>query len=328
MTLSAKSTPSDLNRGYSIAFVTAIVLASTGILIRHLTNTYQIPALVLAFWRDTFTALTLALILRVFKPGLLHLPKSQWAFGIGFGFCLAIFNSLWTLSVAINGASVSTVLVYSSAAFTALLGWWLLKESLGWAKILAVVVSLGGCVLVAGAYDPAAWSSNVLGIFTGIASGLFYAVYSLLGRTAAQRAINPWTTLLYTFSFAAMFLLVFNLLPGSPLPGSAQSIQDFGWLGTQWAGWGFLLLLAAGPTLAGFGLYNVSLTYLPSSIANLIVTLEPVFTTAMAYFLFGETFTSLQFTGSLLVVGAVIFLHIHERIKEARAASRAQAVSV
>ena len=230
--------------------------------------------------------------------------------------------------MSINGASVSTVLAYSSSAFTALLGWWLLKESLGWAKILAVAVSLGGCVLVAGAYDPAVWSSNVLGIFTGIVSGVLYAIYSLFGRTAAQRHINPWTSLLYTFAFAAAFLLVFNNLPGRPLPGSAQSIQDFAWLGTQWAGWGYLLLLAAGPTLGGFGLYNVSLTYLPSSIANLIVTLEPVFTAVMAYFLFGEIFTSLQFTGSLMVVGAVVFLRIYERIREARKASRQQAVAL
>ena len=47
------------------------------------------------------------------------------------------------------------------------------------------------------------------------------------------------------------------------------------------SGWLILFLLAAGPTLAGFGLYNVSLTYLPSSVVNLIVTLEPVMTALM-----------------------------------------------
>ena len=52
-----------------------------------------------------------------------------------------------------------------------------------------------------------------------------------------------------------------------------------------------LFLVAAGPTLAGFGLYNVSLTYLPSSVANLVLTLEPAFTAVIAYFLLDEQMT-------------------------------------
>jgi hypothetical protein len=62
-------------------------------------------------------------------------------------------------------------------------------------------------------------------------------------------------------------------------------------ISSGWAGPGWLVcvvLLAAGPTVAGFGLYNVSLTYLPSSVVNLIATSEPVFTAITAYFLFGR----------------------------------------
>ncbi len=152
------------------------------------------------------------------------------------------------------------MLAYCSAGFTALLGWWLLKESLGWAKLLAVALCLGGCVLVSGALDPAAWRVNLLGIITGILSGLFYAIYSLMGRSASQRGLNPWTTLVYTFGFAAVFLLAFNLLGRGFLPGAITRPADFLWLGNAWAGWGILFLLAVGPTLAGYGLYNVSLT--------------------------------------------------------------------
>ena len=65
-------------------------------------------------------------------------------FLIGYGFILSIFNGLWTVSVSLNGAAVATVLVYSSAAFTALLGWRLFHEPLGPIKILAVIFSLAG----------------------------------------------------------------------------------------------------------------------------------------------------------------------------------------
>ncbi len=308
------STPgrSTLTRGYTIALVSAVILSTTAIFIRYLTQTYHLPALVLAFWRDGFVVLTLLVVLGLFYPRLLRVNQPHLAYLAGYGLVLAIFNALWTLSVTLNGAAVATVLAYCSAAFTALLGWWLLKERLDWAKLLAVLFCLGGCVLVSGALDPAAWGGNLIGILTGVLSGLGYAIYSLMGRSAAQRGLNPWTTLLYTFAFATVFLLVFNLLPGGFLPGAAAGPADFFSLGSAVAGWGVLFLLAAGPTVAGFGLYNVSLGYLPSSVANLIATLEPAFTALIAYVLLGERLNGVQVGGSLMILTGVVFLRIYE----------------
>ena len=302
----------NLTRGYTVAVISAAILSTTAILIRFLTHTYQIPALVLACWRDGFVALTLLPVLGILRPALLRAGRSHLFYLLAYGLVLAIFNSMWTLSVALNGAAVATVLAYCSAAFTALLGWWLLKERLDWAKLLAVALGLGGCVLVSGALDPAAWRSNLIGILAGVLSGLCYAVYSLMGRSASQRGLNPWTTLFYTFGFATLFLLFFNLLPGGSLPGAAAQPADMFWLGNEWLGWGVLFLLAAGPTVAGFGLYNVSLSLLPSSVANLILTSEPVFTSLIAYLLLGERLNGLQIFGSLMVLGGVVFLRIYE----------------
>ncbi len=301
-----------LTRGYSVAFLSAVILSTTAILIRMLTQNYHLPALVLAFWREVIVALTMLVALSLLKPTLLRVKRSHLRFLVLYGLALAIFNSLWTLSVSLNGASVSTVLAYCSPAFTAMLGAWLLKERLDWSKLLAVALSLVGCVLISGALDPAVWRVNLLGIVTGILSGLLYAVYSLLGRSASQRGLNPWTTLMYTFGFAAVFMLAFNLLGQGFLPGAITRLADFLWLENSLAGWGLLLLLAMGPTLAGYGMYNVSLTMLPSSVANLIVSLEPAFTAVTAYFLLGERLTWVQVGGSLMILGGVIFLRVYE----------------
>jgi drug/metabolite transporter (DMT)-like permease len=302
----------DLARGYPLALTSAAILATTAIFIRHLTLTYQIPALVLATWRDAFVAFTLVLVLGLLRPALLKVGRHHLRYLITYGLVLAIFNSLWTQSVVLNGAAVSTVLAYCSAGFTALLGRWLLNERLDAIKLLAVVFSLAGSVLVANALDPLAWSSNTVGILIGILSGLCYAFYSLMGRSAAQRGLNAWTTILYTFGFAAVFLVLFNLFPGGIFPGGASHPADFFWLGQAWEGWLILFVLAAGPTVLGFGLYNLSMTYLPSSVANIILTLEPVFTTLLAYFLFGEILSGLQIFGGLLIMTGVIFLRLHE----------------
>ncbi len=306
------SARSNLARGYPMALLSALFLSTTAIFIRHLTQTYQLPALVLALWRDIFVVLTLIPVLAVLRPSLLRMERRHLPYLAGYGLVLATFNAFWTLSVAANGAAVATVLVYCSAGFTALLGWWFLKEHLDWVKLLVVAFGLGGCVLVSGAYDPATWNSNLAGILTGVFSGLAYAAYSLMGRSAAQRGLNPWSTLIYTFGLAAVFLLGVNLLPGAPLPGVAAQPADLFWLGNAWAGWGILLLLAAGPTVMGFGLYNVSLVYLPSSVVNLIVTLEPAFTAVTAFLLFDERLSPVQLGGSLMILAGVVFLRIYE----------------
>lgn len=317
MTISTSST-GKISKGYAIAFASAAVLSTTAILIRFLTQNYPIPALTLAFWRNLFLTVVLVATLAIFRPGLLRIRRAEAGFLVLYGLELALFNWLFTLSVAQNGAAVSNVLVYCSTAFTALLGRWLLKERLSLAKLVAVAICLGGCVLVSNAVSLAVWQTNLLGIFTGILSGLGYAGYSLLGRSAARRGLNPWTTLVYVFGTAAAVQLLLNLIPGGLLPGMAEHPSQLLLPGGDWKEWGALFLLAVGPTLLGFGLYNTSLSYLESSVANLIVSLEPAITVVIAYFALGERFSWVQFVGGGMILGAVFIMRVTEGWSEAR----------
>jgi drug/metabolite transporter (DMT)-like permease len=298
------------DRGYAAAVGSALFLSMTAIFILHLTLDYELPALVLAYWREVMVAATLAAVFAIVKPERLHGVRGHTGYLVGYGLVLALFNALWTLSVALNGAAVATVLVYSSAGFTALLVWLILKEDLTLVKILVVVLSLLGCALVVNAFNPSVWGLNTTGVITGISAGLFYAVYSIMGRSASQRGLNTWTTLFYIFTFASIFMLGFNLLSGGKISGSAARPADMLWLGNAWAGWLMLAALAVGPTLMGYGLYNVSLRYLPSSTANLVVMIEPVFTAVFAYILFGEMLTAAQLVGGAMILGAVAVLRL------------------
>lgn len=302
-------------RGYLTAVMASVFLSTTAIFIRYLTQTYHMPALILAFWRDVFTVVTLSAILIIKKPALLSPGRKNIPYLVVYGFILALFNATWTLSVSHNGAAVATVLVYCSTAFGVGLGWLFLKEALTWVKLSAVILILIGCALVAGLTSFSATTLSPAGIIIGLLSGLCYASYSLLGRKASQNGINPWTSLLYNFSFAALFLLIPNLLHLGPGLGAAENNTDMLWLGHHLNGWLVLFLLAAVPTLGGFGLYNVSLTMLTSSITNLIVSLEPVFTTIVAYLLLGERMNTRQVIGGLLIVLAVILLRAFDTLK-------------
>jgi drug/metabolite transporter (DMT)-like permease len=305
-------------RGYLTGVGATVFLSFTGILISYLNKNYNLPSLVLAFWRDCFAVLGLVIAFTLFSRGRFQLDKSHWRFFILYGLTLAIFNSMWTFSVQFNGAAVATVLAYSSPAMTAILSHFILKEEINRIKLTSILLSLLGTALVSGAMDPSAWKVNSVGILFGLLTGLLFACYSLLGKTAANRSIDSWTTMLYGFSGAIIFLFLFNLLMNTL--GGQSLFSNFLWLGTSTSGWAILFFLGIGPTIGGYGLYLVSLNYLPATVANLIGSLEPAFTAIWAYFLLNEQLTFIQIIGSLLVLASVILLRLGERCGAAAAA--------
>lgn len=299
-----------LSKGYAIALTATFIWSLTAIFIGYLVLNYQMPAMVLALWRDALVFAGVWLVLRLIKPILLGIEKNTIGFFAAYGMVLALFNGTWTVSVALNGAAVATVLAYSAVAFTAVFGWKLYGERLGPIKITAVILSITGCVFVSGAYDALNWQINPIGVVTGLISGLAFGGYSLMGKEASIRKINPWKTLVYTFGFAALYLLVFNLLFPRSIPGGR--LEYLLWLGASWRAWLVLFVLALGPTVGGYGLYTVSLTYLPASVAQLIATLEPLLTAIWAYFLLGERFTVIQIVGGVLIISGVVIIRLRE----------------
>jgi drug/metabolite transporter (DMT)-like permease len=281
---------SSLTKGYIIAFAATMIWSTTAIFIRYLTVNYHLPPLVLAFWRDLFAGCSLIFISLIFRPQALWPGWKYAGFLLLYGVILAFFNATWTISVFFNGAAVSTVLAYSSGAFTAILGRHLFGESLDRSKVVAVIFSFTGCLLVSGAYHPQTWQFNFLGVLAGLFSGLLMAGYSLMGRQASFNALHPLTSLTYSFLFAAGILSILNL---TPLPEGSVTGR-FMHLGTAPTGWLILVFLAIGPTIGGYGLYTTSLQFLPASVANLIATLEPAFTAVLAYIFLNEKMTALR----------------------------------
>jgi len=296
--------------GYLIGLTATVLLSFTGILISYLNRAYQLPSLVLAFWRDTFVVLGLAVTFAFFSRGRFGLKPSLWSFFLLYGLSLSLFNSMWTFSVQFNGAAIATVLAFSSPAMTAVLAHYILHEQINRIKLVSIILSLPGIVLVSGAADPTAWKVNAAGIAFGLLTGFTFACYNMLGKTSSNKGIDPWTTRLYGFSSAVVLLFLFNVLMNAF--GGQALLGNFLWLGTSFSGWGLLFLLGTGPTIGGFGLYLVSLGYLPATVANLIGALEPAFTAIWAYLLFHEELTAIQILGSLLVFASVILLRFGE----------------
>ncbi len=302
---------SQSSRGFIIALVATVLWSTTGPFISYLSKVYSLPSLVLAFWRDLFVSFGMLIGLLIFSRARFHLDRVHWRFMILYGFTLAIFNSIWTFSVQYNGAAVATVMAFSSPAMTAILSRIFLKEKFSRIKILSIFLSLAGIVLVAGAYDPAVWNLNPLGIVFGLLSGLMFAIYNLEGKHASDTKIDSWTALLYSFAWATVFLLFFNLGNDLFITGK-EPFADMLWLGNSSTGWGILFFLGVAPTLGGFGLYTLSIRYQSPTTSNLIATLEPAYTAIWAYLFLSELLNPIQLVGGMLALLGVLLLRFGE----------------
>jgi len=281
-------------KGILSAVVGTIFWSTTAIFISYLLEHHNIQPLTLAFWRDLLISSALLLFLAVRQPGALRITRRDLPFFVLYGFVgLAVFNGLWSYSVKFNGAAVATVLAYSSPAFTVVLAWLLLREALTLRKIIAIVLSLAGCVLVVEAHRPDVWQVNLTGILVGLGTGLAFAIYSLAGKWSTKRFASPWTVTAYGFLFAALGLML------TQTPQTALS------MGPRWDGWLILAVLALVPSLLGFGLYTLSLRYLQAGTAGLIASLEPALTTLMAITLLRRPFENVQWLGMGFILAAV-----------------------
>jgi len=293
-------TKPSMTKGYAIALIATTLWATTGILISYLLTHYTIAPLTLACWRDVIVSSVLAVILAAVRPSLLRIRRQDIPFFAAYGFFgVAVFNALWVYSVDFNGATLAVVLVYTGPAFVAIVAHWLFHEPITRFKVLAIVLSLVGCVLVTGAYDLTLLRLNPLGVLCGVGVGVGFAFYSIFGKLSASR-YSPWAATVYSFGFGAFFLL----LTQRPVQLVSMGNAPLGWL--------TLFVLGAGPTLGGYALYTVSLGYLPVSVASLVATLEPVFTAFMAFFLLGERLSAIQLVGSLLILFGVLTLRREE----------------
>jgi drug/metabolite transporter (DMT)-like permease len=284
-------------RGYVLVLLSTMLMSTTGILIKFLLVDYNMEPLALAFLRVLIVASAMGLGLLLFKRSFFQTQRRHLIYFVLMGILgVGLHQLLWVNSVRLNGAGIATVLVYVQPTIVALISVRFLGETLDRNKIIALVLTLLGIILVAEAYKLDALNVNGLGILIGVGTGFTWASYALLGRYTSIR-YPAWTSLFYAFLFGTLFLLPLQIF-----------VQNTISLGAQWNGWAILLFLSLGPTLGGFGLYTIGLSQVPASVVTLIGTLEPVFSIIMAFFLFNERLDLMQLIGAGLILFSVILL--------------------
>jgi drug/metabolite transporter, DME family len=294
--------PAAMRTGYLLCILAALTWSATSPGLSYLIETYQVPALVLAFWRDAFIALAcligMSLMHLLRREPLPRLSAAEWRnYAVIGAISIGVYHALFVLSVALNGAALAIVLIYLYPAFVTLGARIFFNEPLRTVQAVALLLAILGSALLVRAYDPAVLRLNWLGVLIGVASAATHAGYVLFNQRAVSRQ-SPWFSLTLTMSFGTLTLLLLALIAGPP----ARLVA----IGPEVTPWLIIAALAIGPTLGGYVLFTTALRHIPGQIASLIVVIEAPIATTTAVLLLGERLAPLQALGMLFVLAAAV----------------------
>jgi DME family drug/metabolite transporter len=280
--------------GYLAVLVATACWGTSGIFVKFIMASSDVTALALAFWRDLFTFLVLLTGVGLLHPAWLHVQRRSLRWLMGLGGSLGIFHVFWNLGVFLNGAAVATVQQAAMPAIVAVAAWLIWREPLTWNKILAIILTFAGTVLVSGLDVLGQAELTLSGLLVGLGIPFAYASWNLFGKKARE-CYNPLVTLTFGFGFGALVLLPFQFFTPQPWP-----VPSLSWL------WFASLILIS--TIIPFSAYTFGLGRLPASVASILAMTEIPIVAVYTYFLLGERMTTDQVLGAVLVVGGVLLL--------------------
>ncbi len=266
-------------------------VSSASIFIRYAQR--EAPSLVIAAARLALASLILAPIAWArYRAEYRRLTRLDGWLVVLSGVFLALHFATWISSLEYTTVASSTVLVSTSPLFVAIASWLLLREKIGRAVIVGLVVALVGSVIIglSDAGKAGGGTRNaLLGDALAFAGAVTVAGYLLIGRRLrAKLSLVPYIAAVYGTAAGVMLGLV----------GLAR--QTFA--GYTPATYGWLLLLALVPQLIGHSSFNWALAHLPATFVSVATLGEPIGSTFLAYIILGEAPALVKLMGAMLIL--------------------------
>jgi drug/metabolite transporter (DMT)-like permease len=264
----------------------------------------SLPALDLVWWR----MLIVVVVLLAWPPlwrELRAVPPRALAAFAGIGVVVALHWLTFYGAIKLANASVAATTMAVAPLFLALIEPWIARRPFDPREIVAALVALPGVVLVVGG-TPAGMQ---LGLAVGVLSAFLVAIFGALNKRYVERASPLFVTGIELAAGTAFLTLVALAWPGQD-PWLAVPRARDAWL---------LLTLSLGCTLLPFALALRALRHTSAFMAQLAVSLEPVYAILLAIVLLGEQreLTPSFYVGVAVILGAV-FAHTWMKLRNGR----------
>jgi len=196
-----------------------------------------------------------------------------------------------TFGLTMVESTLAAVIISTIPLFAPVLAYVILKERVGWATILGILVSLAGVFFVI--YEPAGgFSANPLGVAL-----MFMAVFAAICYATVLRKIPTHYSTLSVIFYQSLFGLVFFI--------PTFLITDFSTIKTLIVtreALVSLIMLSVFASVVAFVLFAWAVRQVGVARTNVFVNLIPVFTAILSWLILNEMITLLKWFGIFVVV--------------------------
>jgi drug/metabolite transporter (DMT)-like permease len=228
----------------------------------------------------------------------INLNNQAIVYSLGAGICLAFHFACWISSLNFTSVAASVSLVTTNPLWVALLSWWFLRQHISPTTIVGIIISITGSFVIAFAGGNTDFGTNpLLGAILALLGAWFVSGYMLLGKVAQEKGLSTTQYAAIAYVTAAICLFPLPLIFGD------------GYLGYPFPVYIYLILMAIVSQIIGHTSLNWSLRHFSPTTISLLILLEPVISSLLAWWLFIEVPPLLVLVGAgILLFGVLISL--------------------
>ena len=257
------------------------------------------PPMVVLFYRYLFA---FAIVFFIFLGK--YREKAGELFTCKELFLLGVFNFLGSVlqfsGIAKTSSTKSAILTQLMVVVVPVFAYFLLKERISLQKVAAILLSLGGAILLSTNLNfTGLWQrSSVVGDLLNVLAVVFWALFIVYTRKLTQKRGAFWLLL-------ANVSVVFPLSGLAVVPGGSFSISL--------SGIAISLFLAVFCTILPTLLYNFALRAIDATTSAIIGPIEIVSAVVLSMVFLGERLTKIGLVGAVLILGSIYIVDLQKR---------------
>ena len=221
--------------------------------------------------------------------------RDLWTFVYLGLFGVVINQGLFTIGLSYTTSGHSSIVVAIGPIIVLVMAWAMKLEELTVSKILGMVISIGGVVLLATEQGLDFRSPILAGDLITLCGTMGYCVYAVFGKRVAKEYDS---VSMNTFNMAAAAIFMFPL--------AVRQGMGLDWASVGWVGWAGMLYMAAFSSVVAYLLFYWTLRYMTASRVAVVSYFEPVAVVILAAVFLGE-----HPTRHLLAGGALVLLGVY-----------------
>ena len=287
---------------YLFIIAAAILWGSIGLFSKIAGNKGFTP-IDICFIRSLFSVVILGIFFSIKDRNIFKLKSIvDLKYFVGTGIIsFSLYNWSYIAAIKETSMGVAAILLYTAPSIIMILSVFLFHEKITRIKILVIIITFIGCMMVTGIFE----GENIIslkGFLYGILSGIGYGLYSIFGKYALQK-YSSVTVVFYTFLMSTFLFCVI----GKPIIIISKINESQSWI--------FIVSFALFSAAIPYILYTKGLSKIEASKASIIANIEPVVAAIIGICAFSEEINFLKILGIILVLGAVCIINMTDKLE-------------